>query len=73
LLLPERLRSIGPNRHPSLESVGTHAVHAISKHSDETHAAVLAVIRELLTIGARDTPVAPVATVSHESRSEALV
>ncbi len=73
LLLPERLRSIGPNRHPSLESVGTHAVHAISKHGDETHAAVLAIIRELLAIGTRDAAAPMVATDSPESKPEALV
>jgi hypothetical protein len=72
-LLPERLRTIGPNRHPSLESVGTHAVHAISKHSDETHAAVLAVIGDLLTIGARGTPGARLATESPQATPEALV
>lgn len=73
LLLPERLRSIGPNRHPSLESVGTYAVHAISKHTEETHAAVLAVIDELLSIRVRETPAPTVASDLGESRPEALV
>jgi hypothetical protein len=52
LLVPERLRALARHRHPSLESVGTHAVHAISRHSDETHKAVLKAIDELLAIGA---------------------
>jgi hypothetical protein len=52
LFVPERLRALAQHRHSSLESVGTHAVHAISRHSTETHAAVLKAIDELLTIGA---------------------
>lgn len=73
LLLPERLRSIGPTRHPSLESVGTHAVHAISKHTDETHASVLAVVRELLEIGGREAPAPAFAADLREPTPEALV
>jgi hypothetical protein len=52
LLMPERMRTLAKHRHPSLESVGTHAVHTISRHSDETHAAVLETIDKLLAIGA---------------------
>jgi hypothetical protein len=46
------------HRHPSLESVGTHAVHAVSRRNDNTHTAVLKAIDELLAIGA-DRPPAP--------------
>jgi hypothetical protein len=60
-LVPDRVRSIAQQRHPSLESVGTHAVHAISKHTDETHAAVLAAIDHLLAIGEGDRPAAQTA------------
>ncbi|MGZ4225015.1 MAG: hypothetical protein ACXVTC_02005 [Solirubrobacteraceae bacterium] len=55
-LVPERLRTITRRRNPSLESVGTHAVHAITKHSDATHAAVLEAIDQLLSIGAERRP-----------------
>jgi hypothetical protein len=52
VFVPERLRTLARHRHPSLESVGTHAVHAISRHNDGTHAAVLKAIDALLAIGA---------------------
>ena len=55
-LLPERMRSLARHRNPSLESVGTHAVHAITKHSDATHAAVLEAVDQLLSIGADPRP-----------------
>jgi hypothetical protein len=57
-VVPERLRTLARHRHPSLESVGTHAVHAISRHNDDTHQAVLKAIDELLAIGA-DQPRGP--------------
>jgi hypothetical protein len=60
-LVPERLRSLTRPRHPSLESVGTRAVHAIAKHSDATHAAVLEAIDQLLSIGAERRPAPPFA------------
>ena len=50
-LVPERLRALAAHRHPSLESVGTHAVHSISKHSDASHLATMRAIDELLAIG----------------------
>jgi hypothetical protein len=49
-LLPERLRGIGLHPRSALDAVGIHAVHAIGKHSDATHAQVLALIDELLTL-----------------------
>lgn len=45
------VRAICHLRRPELDSVGTHAVHSISKHTDETHAAVLALVDELLAMG----------------------
>jgi hypothetical protein len=54
--LPERMRALTRQRNPSLESVGTHAVHAITKHSEATHAAVLEAIDQLLLIGAEERP-----------------
>ena len=55
--LPRRLRAIGLHRHPPMDAVGTHAVHAIPRHSDQTHDDVLTLIDELLALA---TPAAPV-------------
>jgi hypothetical protein len=55
-LLPERMRALTRHRNPSLESVGTHAVHAITKQTETTHAAVLEAIDQLLLIGAEQRP-----------------
>ena len=55
-LLPERMRALTRHRNPSLESVGTHAVHAITKQTQATHAAVLEAIDQLLVIGAQQRP-----------------
>ncbi|HET6867016.1 MAG TPA: hypothetical protein VFH80_13940 [Solirubrobacteraceae bacterium] len=51
-LLPVRLRALVPTPPPEL--VGSYAVCAIPEHTDETHAEALALIDELLTIGARE-------------------
>ena len=67
-LLPERVRNLARHRHPSLESVGTHAVHAISKHNDTSHAAVLEAIDRLLSIGAEQRP-APAFAPERRARS----
>ncbi len=48
------LRAIGRLRRPPIDAIGTYAVHAIYKHTDQTHASVLALIDELLEIPARD-------------------
>ena len=48
------LRTIERLRKPPVDAIGTYAVHAIRKHSDETHVAVLELIDELLAIGVRD-------------------
>jgi predicted methyltransferase len=57
LLVPARLRKLAHHRHPSLESVGTHAVHAISRHDNVTHQAVLEAIDHLLALGSEQPPV----------------
>jgi hypothetical protein len=54
VLLPPRLRAIGLHRHPPLDAVGTHAVHAIPRHNEQTHAEALALVDELLAM--RDAP-----------------
>jgi predicted methyltransferase len=56
-LVPARMRKFANHRHPSLESVGTHAVHAISKHDDVTHHAVLQAIDHLMALGAEQPAV----------------
>ena len=48
------LRAVGRLRKPSIDAVGSYAVHSIPKHTDRTHASVLALIDELLAIGLRD-------------------
>jgi hypothetical protein len=53
-LLRSPLRVLGRLRKPPVDAIGTYAVHAIRKHSDETHAAVLGLIDDLLAIGVRD-------------------
>jgi len=52
------LHAIERLRKPPVDAVGTYAVHAIRKHTDETHVAVLGLIDELLAIGTRDERVA---------------
>jgi hypothetical protein len=49
--LPARLRAVGLHRHPPMDAVGTHAVHAIPRHTDHTHAEALGLIDQLLAIG----------------------
>ena len=68
--VPERLRTLAQHRHPSLESVGTHAVHAISKHTDATHRTVLEAIDQLLSIGADQRP-APAFAPDRRARTRA--
>jgi hypothetical protein len=47
-------RTICRVRTPPLDSVGTHAVRLIPKHTARAHAAVLALVDELLAIGDRE-------------------
>jgi hypothetical protein len=56
-MLPERVRDIGLRRRHTLDAVGTHAVHAISRHTDATHAEVLGLLELLLSLGS--TTLAP--------------
>lgn len=53
-LLRSPARAISRLRKPPVDAIGTYAVHSIPRHTDQTHAAVLALIDELLEIGARD-------------------
>jgi hypothetical protein len=53
-LLRSPLRALGRLRKPPVDAVGTYAVHAIRKHTDQTHAAVLGLVEDLLAIGVRD-------------------
>ena len=48
-----RLRVLGLRRQPSVHAIGTYAVQAIPKHTDETHAEVLELVNELLATGPR--------------------
>jgi hypothetical protein len=48
------LRRIGRLRRPPTDAIGTYAVHSIPKHTDQTHAAVLALVDELVEIPVRD-------------------
>ena len=45
------IRAIERLRKPPVDAIGTYAVHAIRKHTDETHIAVLGLIDELLATG----------------------
>jgi hypothetical protein len=56
LLPTSRLRVAGLRRHPSTHALGSAAVRAIPRHTDETHREVLGVIDELLAIGAPPQP-----------------
>ena len=48
-----RLRAVGLRRQPSVHAIGTYAVHAIPKHTDETHAEALALVDQLLSLSNR--------------------
>jgi hypothetical protein len=48
------LRALTRLRRPPVDAVGSYAVHAIPKHTNQTHAAALALVDELLAIGVRD-------------------
>ncbi|HEY2769863.1 MAG TPA: hypothetical protein VGI87_04815 [Solirubrobacteraceae bacterium] len=67
-LLPAPLRTLASARRPPADAAGTHAVHAIRKHTDATHAAALALIDELLAIG----PSAPSAALTPSLESRAI-
>ena len=54
-----RLRVLGLRRQPSVHAIGTYAVQAIPKHTDETHTEVLELVGELLAMGPRPAPPLP--------------
>jgi hypothetical protein len=64
------LRRIGRLRRPPIDAIGTYAVHSIAKHTDQTHAAVLALVDELVEIPVRDDPVS--ASLLAAERAHAL-
>jgi len=66
-LVPARLRAMVPT--PPAELVGSHAVCAIRQHNDKTHAGVLTLIDELLTIGAGEQPTARLLDQDQANRS----
>jgi hypothetical protein len=48
------LRALTRLRKPPIDAVGPYAVHAIPKHTEDTHRAVLKLVDDLLSIGVRD-------------------
>ena len=48
------LRAMTRLRKPPIDAVGPYAVHAIPKHTEDTHRAVLTLVDDLLAIGMRD-------------------
>jgi hypothetical protein len=48
------LRALMRLRKPPIDAIGPYAVHAITKHTDETHRAALTLVDELLNTGQRD-------------------
>jgi hypothetical protein len=71
-LLPPAVRALRAKRRPSLDASGTHAVHAIRRHTDESHAAALALIDELIAIGGSPEP-APVTAARPATPIKSLV
>ncbi len=61
---PALARAISSRWRPPIECMGAHAVHSISTHTDETHASILALVDELLAIGAPGNAPPPPGTVS---------
>ena len=49
-LLPSAIRGVGLRREPPIDAIGTHAVHAISRHSPSSHADALALLDQLLAL-----------------------
>jgi hypothetical protein len=52
-----RLRMASLRRQPSAHAVGTYAVRAIPRHSDQTHSEALTLLDELLSMGTASRPV----------------
>ncbi|MDQ6841311.1 MAG: hypothetical protein M3025_02660 [Actinomycetota bacterium] len=55
-MLPAAIRGVGVRREPPIDAIGTHAVHAISRHSAATHSEALALVDKLLALGPTDRP-----------------
>lgn len=64
-LLRSPMRAIGRLRRPPVDAVGTYAVHSIRKHTNQTHAAALALVDELLAISDRDERVSARVLAAH--------
>ena len=64
-----RCAAIGRLRRPPIDAIGTYAVHSICKHTDRTHASVLALVDELLEISARDERVSARVLAAIRARS----
>jgi hypothetical protein len=66
-VLPRPLRAATIARRPPASALGAHAVRAIRRHTDETHAAALALVDELLALGGEVRSAhEPVPTASQE-------
>lgn len=66
--LPSRMRGLGLHRQPPVHALGTYAVHAISKHDDQTHRAALALVDQLLGIAAVEQRLAAPAELRSSER-----
>jgi hypothetical protein len=60
------IRALTRLRKPPIDAVGSYAVHAIPRHTNETHSAVLALVDDLLTIGVRDERVSARVTAARQ-------
>jgi hypothetical protein len=72
LRLPARLRAVSPK--PPLDVLGASAVRSLRSHDDRTHARMLALVEELLAMGAPDRTARdgdPASTPARESRQPA--
>ncbi len=65
-ILPPRLEPLVFRRQAKNEAIGAHAVQAIRRHSDETHAAVLDLLDELLAIRLPQRQLAPALPAADE-------
>jgi len=65
-LLPRLFRSIDVGLTPAMEPMGPRAARVIRKHTAESHAAVLALIDDLLAIGEADQSGSTSETLEHE-------
>jgi hypothetical protein len=68
-----RLRTHMIRQQPSVHAIGTYAVHAIPKHTDETHAEALSLVDDLLALGRRTSPALSPATPAKDRRPVAPV